>query len=357
MKNKIQKDIFMLFSSCIPVKGASRSIIYDISRNDFLFLEEEDFLCIKNQIIDICEDNKELIEFLFESNYGFFTKTPELFPEISFNYSNEKKITNAIIDIYNTYSHLDSLLSKAEILGLEALEIRFFGDNESLLSKILDLVSNSYISSLTLCINNYNVINTDISIDNYVEKLLTHYKEIILISFFNCYEKNITTVNDIPIILNKSSLDNKNCGNISPDFFNINIDTFTETKHCNFCLNKKIAIDSTGLISPCPSIKDYIGNIETIKTEELFNNEQLEKYNIPKDQINICKDCEFRYMCHDCRAFTERTHTNSEGLDFSKPLKCGYDPYSGVWKEWSTNPLKQKAINFYEIQDLIKNEN
>jgi hypothetical protein len=25
------------------------------------------------------------------------------------------------------------------------------------------------------------------------------------------------------------------------------------------------------------------------------------------------------------------------------------DPYTGEWKEWSTNPLKQKAIKYYGI--------
>lgn len=33
----------------------------------------------------------------------------------------------------------------------------------------------------------------------------------------------------------------------------------------------------------------------------------------------------------------------------SKPLKCGYNPYTGEWSDWSTNPLKQKAIEFYGI--------
>ena len=40
----------------------------------------------------------------------------------------------------------------------------------------------------------------------------------------------------------------------------------------------------------------------------------------------------------------------------SKPLKCGYSPYTNEWQEWSTNPLKQKAIEYYGMQDLI-NEN
>ena len=40
----------------------------------------------------------------------------------------------------------------------------------------------------------------------------------------------------------------------------------------------------------------------------------------------------------------------------SKPLKCGYNPYTCEWEEWSTNPLKQKAIEYYGMQDLVKKE-
>jgi hypothetical protein len=49
-------------------------------------------------------------------------------------------------------------------------------------------------------------------------------------------------------------------------------------------------------------------------------------------------------MCSDCRAYVE----NPNDL-YSKPLKCGYDPYTTKWEEWSTHPLKQDAINYYGL--------
>ncbi|MEM8527245.1 MAG: hypothetical protein AAGG68_21570 [Bacteroidota bacterium] len=42
---------------------------------------------------------------------------------------------------------------------------------------------------------------------------------------------------------------------------------------------------------------------------------------------------------------------------YSKPLKCGYNPYTGEWAEWSTNPLKQKAIAYYGMEELVKISN
>jgi len=69
---------------------------------------------------------------------------------------------------------------------------------------------------------------------------------------------------------------------------------------------------------------------------------------LSKDQIDICKECEFRYICTDCRAYIE----DPENI-YSKPLKCGYDPATNQWQEWSENPLKHKTIGFYKLKDLF----
>ncbi|MNX99984.1 hypothetical protein D3C86_1324620 [compost metagenome] len=64
-----------------------------------------------------------------------------------------------------------------------------------------------------------------------------------------------------------------------------------------------------------------------------------------KDDIAVCRDCEFRYVCTDCRAYVE-----DPADAYAKPLKCGYDPYANVWEDWSTNPLKQQAITYYGLE-------
>jgi len=97
-------------------------------------------------------------------------------------------------------------------------------------------------------------------------------------------------------------------------------------------------------------MRESFGNITETTLEKAINNLNFKKYwNITKDQIEICKDCEFRYICTDYRAYTERTHFEKD-IDLSKPLKCGYDPYTNKWTDWSTNPLKQKAIKHYDFQ-------
>lgn len=92
-----------------------------------------------------------------------------------------------------------------------------------------------------------------------------------------------------------------------------------------------------------------IGNIKDTTLQEALDHPDFRKYwNITKDQIAVCKDCEFRYICTDCRAYIE----NPEDI-YSKPLKCGYNPYTSEWEEWSTNPLKQTAIDFYAMREVL----
>ena len=96
---------------------------------------------------------------------------------------------------------------------------------------------------------------------------------------------------------------------------------------------------------------ESFGNIKDTTLEQALNHPNFKKYwNITKDQTEVCKDCEFRHICTDCRAYIEKPEDQ-----YSKPLKCGYNPYTNEWGEWSTNPLKQKVIEYYGMQELVKN--
>lgn len=81
-------------------------------------------------------------------------------------------------------------------------------------------------------------------------------------------------------------------------------------------------------------------NLQTVVSSKEFQR----LWNVKKDDVKVCQDCEYRYVCTDCRAFIE----NPEDLH-SKPLKCGYNPYTNEWEEWSKHPQKQNAIQFYQL--------
>lgn len=148
-------------------------------------------------------------------------------------------------------------------------------------------------------------------------------------------------------------LDSGCCGVINQNYFVSSIAVFTESQHYNNCLNKKISIDVDGYIKNCPSMTNNFRHVDTTSLANALEDQNFKKlWTVTKDQIDVCKECEFRYVCTDCRAFVD----NPED-ELSKPLKCGYDPYTNEWEEWSTNPLKQNAIAHYGLQNLaVKND-
>ena len=95
---------------------------------------------------------------------------------------------------------------------------------------------------------------------------------------------------------------------------------------------------------------ESFGNVKDTRLATALEQEGVRKYwGISKDQVSICRDCEFRYVCTDCRAYVQQP-----GDDFSKPLKCGYDPYTNTWEDWTLNPLNKKVIEYYGLQELTK---
>ena len=61
-------------------------------------------------------------------------------------------------------------------------------------------------------------------------------------------------------------------------------------------------------------------------SEALGHPEFKNYWTINKNQIKVCKDCEFRLICIDCRVFVD------DDTDiYSKPKKCKYDPYQAVY--------------------------
>ena len=199
----------------------------------------------------------------------------------------------------------------------------------------------------------YDEINVDF-LHLLNEKTLRIYSMV----FYNCKKKTLKGSDFFRFRVNFTDKDLKlsSCGTVDLKYFNTNLPKVLESLNHNSCLNKKIAIDKDGNIKNCPAMLHSFGNIKDTTLEEALNHIDFKKYwHVNKDMIAVCKDCEFRHICTDCRAYTERNHLH-EDLDLSKPLKCGYNPYTNEWSEWSTNPLKQKAIEFYGMQDLIKKD-
>ena len=353
---------FKLFACCIPVLGAQRSLVCDLQRFNFVFIPNILFEILSEhsdkKIIDIKSyyENEaddiidEYFKFLENSELGFFTNEPENFPKLENTWKTPSIVSNAIIDI-GLHTNHDFFKIKIQLdkLNCKAIELRFYTEKSfNVLCDILNHFEDTRLQHILLIVRFSNELKNDD-----LEYIISKYKKVVSIvvhssnqAFPVDVENKDFAITHTKQIINSAS----HCGLIQTNYFSPNMDTFFESIKHNSCLNKKISIDINGDIKNCPSMQKSYGNIENSTLEEAINKNDFKKYwNITKDQIEVCKDCEFRYICTDCRAYVENDN------EYSKPLKCGYSPYTNEWDDWSTNPLKQKAIKHYGMQELIRN--
>jgi SPASM domain peptide maturase of grasp-with-spasm system len=330
LKLKTEKNkYFMIFDSCKIVKGSKRSIICDLQRNNILFIPNElaDFL-FDNRIIDLSKkmssEFQSNIDYLIEKNIGFLTTTPDLFKPIQIGKSDfpRNNISTLIFEITDKITFdLEKLKNEISSLNIETIEIRFFVKFKP--TSIINLIKK-------LDYKNLKTMHLILPYSDYwdldkIENLVRKFSVLKNIIIYNSTKNDeIFGVFDSKIIYEKQVINNSNkCGIIDPKNFRTNIYFFNE-KDFNTCLINKISIESNGKIKNCPSMTKDFGSFNYISLDEIsHSNEFKELQFISKDQIDVCKDCEFRYICFDCRAFL----TNN----YHKPKNCKYDPYKGAW--------------------------
>lgn len=353
---------FKLMAQCIPVKGAFRSTICDLQRNEIEIIPNDlcDLLIQHNgkTIQDIKEIYQhkydqiidEYFDFLIEKDFIFFTETPYLFPEFSGKWSEPSTITNALLDIGDeTHYDVHNALFQLSFLHVKYLEIRFYKpvkriEIESLLAYLKEIKSSIISVEILLPFSNeFSPSKNKTLYENYsrLSALKLYDAE------YNRFFSPLFNRRGYTIYTRKKIGNELCCGVIDSSLFAINIKTFTESLHFNSCLNRKVSVDKGGYIKNCPSFSNHYGHVDETNLADITNTDDFKKlWNINKDQISICKDCEFRHICTDCRAYRD----DPDDIH-SKPLKCGYDPYTAEWEDWSMNPLKQKSIKHYGLQE------
>lgn len=354
---------FKLFANCIPVRGASRSVICDLQRRRVDF--------IPNSLLDILEENKgktlqeikdqygkeneailnDYFNYLIQKDYLFLCDQDELdfFPDLNLSWESPSLIENAIIDIDHSSNHdYPDILSQLEALGCVALHLRFFTAlSINILEEIFAHLSNSRFESLDLLLPYSNELTAN-QLNSWANQ---HPRLRSIVIHHAPAEKQFDFQHPfLTIIWSDQTIDSHAyCGIIGPKHFTVHQQLFSESQQFNTCLNHKLSINTKGDIKNCPSMPEYFGNAKDTKLADALLQKDFKKYwGINKDQIDTCKVCEFRHICTDCRAFLEKPDDR-----YSKPLKCGYDPETNEWSDWSTNPLKEKAIKHYELSETL----
>ncbi len=366
INKKNQSKYVCLFASCLITKGENRALLSDTQRGTFelipndmvTFLEHTQHLTLGSIFTMYGEDNKDTLEsylnFLLQDEYIFLTdeETKDNFFPLKKQWKSPHIISNAIIDISSyrdTSVYYNDLIKQLDTLRCQAIQIRSYTVltiNE--ITHLIASVKDTRIESIELY-TAYSELLTPQVLNNV---LFEHAKvaTIIIHSAPNTQDieviKGLSTIHFTEEFLASEQC----CGIVSKKYFNPSKELFMESQFHNTCLNRKISVDKDGFIKNCPSMRNHYGHCSQHTLEEVIHTEKFKLLgNITKDQISICKTCEFRHVCTDCRAYTE-----DPSDIYSKPLKCGYNPVTNEWEEWSDNPLKQKAIAHYGLNQLIK---
>lgn len=135
--------------------------------------------------------------------------------------------------------------------------------------------------------------------------------------------------NHCTIIFNNSSkISCNDCGKIKTQQFFVNTKGICLASSYNSCLYKKISIDIEGNIKNCPSCSKSFGNMRSTTLEQALSYPDFKAlWGVTKDQVDVCKDCEFRRICPDCRVFIK-----DPANPYSQPAKCTYNPYIARWQ-------------------------
>jgi SPASM domain peptide maturase of grasp-with-spasm system len=338
---------FLLYANCIPVKGASRSTICDTQRNGMYFISNSVYDSLKSlrdipyqQYLESVEDEElkqdliDAIGYLEENELGFWTEDVQFFPELDLSWDHPGFITNAIIDEDDTMRHNYSIIfPKLEVLGCRDVQVRIYRPADSAhLQHILQSLEKSSIRSVEI----FTGYNVDIDREFYKE-LIVAFERVKLIAVHSANVSEVVKwtgnkeTNMGNLLYTEQVINgNHHCGIVDPFYFELHMKMFLESQQLNSCLNRKVGIDTDGSIKNCPSLQTIYGNIyEVNDLESLIRGSSFRDiWHISKNQVDVCKDCEFRYVCVDCRAFLEQ-----QDNPFSKPGRCNYNPYEERWMD------------------------
>ncbi|PWW27579.1 MULTISPECIES: grasp-with-spasm system SPASM domain peptide maturase [unclassified Chryseobacterium] len=334
---------FNLYANCIAVQGTQESIIADLQNNEYIN--------IPNLLIDVLKNtrgktvaeiknlfNNELNEgidhyfsHLDEIGYGFFLDNPESFPELDITWDSPLKINNAVLEIgQNCNYNISSAIKELGSLGCAGIQIRISdADINKILPEIVNATRFSRIKAVEILLPEPLF---DDSLTQYLEDIENRISYILVHSVTD-EEKTKAQYEDYKYFKDKKLaftskiVDNTTTDLIGKEKFITNIEFFSEAQEYNVALNRKVCIDNNGDFRNYLSHNATFGNFNnTSITEIIQNSDFTRKWFVNNDNIDICKDCQFRYICFD------NSDIEFNGSSWRKLNQCLFDPYTNKWE-------------------------
>ena len=334
-----RRRVFRLFSCCVPVRGARRSTICDLQREQYHLIPNGLYDILHRYTDHTLDEVKadfppdlhatldEYFGFLVKEEYGFWCDDPEAFPPLDLSWERPERVTNALVDVDERSRHdWPSLLAQLDELGCQALQVRFFRPAPvEELDAVLGAMAHGRLRTVELLLPHDPAWG-----ERTLEDLCLRHQRVRGITVHSAPETKTDRVGGLEtMIFHRAEVvdSHAHCGAVSPDWFIATLEGFAESRAFNSCLNRKLSVDAAGEIRNCPSLPRSFGNAATTPLRDALDDPAFrELWGITKDQVETCRDCEFRYVCTDCRAFVRDPADRR-----SKPAKCAYDPYTARW--------------------------
>jgi SPASM domain peptide maturase of grasp-with-spasm system len=325
---------YSLFSHCTLVKGHTRSAIYDLQREELYFITNSLFEVFRIGIFSVEDIDKKTIDIdifndlLQDEPFIKFKNKEEFnnFPPLNLDYEESNHISNAIIHFSEMYS-FSGLISQLENLGCQDVQIIIKNSIDiNKLKEILELFNNTIVKNIQIICGYFVAEKIEMT------KIIHAFLRLKLIYLYDSpFNKTIYDVDKTGnIIYTKNELPrfDNNC-RVSEKYIKLSMNLYLESLQSNSYYNKKIIIDENGNYKRSLAENKLFGNINSIPIKEIIEDVEFKKFwNVKKDLIKVCKDCEFRYMCVD-----SRIPLKNDEKEWEFDTDCNYNPYKLKWKK------------------------
>ncbi len=328
---------YKFHSLCVPVNGFLRTAVYDLQTGGYEFAMRE---LVRETTLRL--PSPEVLSpllaqrLIFQNNgnvkFGPLNDEPFDFPSL---------VSNAIVEI-NKDTEFRKVIDFFESVNCRSIQFILPVRDELLSSNMEDLINCIYKSSIQHCeivMSNRLFQETEAMLDT------EHFPELNLVMVYGTDRREFVppthTRNGILYIGNEVT-HGANQHKKNPEFFVVNSSFYVEALNHNVYYNRKLYLDVDGTVRNGPLSPIILGNLYLDGfdfTAVMARPEFMELWNIKKDDISVCSQCEFRYMCMDARipeahsdAFSLPGEKRDRRAHWYHPTECNYNPYIARWE-------------------------